>query len=280
MGARLRLKTSVNGQDPVLRTADPNVQKIFRAMQKRGLVVADNGSDMYITGTFDTRWNNDILNPAFSLLSASDFDVIQLGWQPTTSAPALASVAASPNPVLGGNPSTGTATLTGAAGASGATVTLSSANTSVVTVPPSVAVASGATSAAFGIATASVATQTLVTLSASYAGVTRTTTLTVNPPAAAGLASLTLQPASIRGGGSVTGTVTLSAPAPANGATVSLSSSNSSVASLPASVVIAAGVTSGSFTISTAGVRRNTSVAIGATYAGVTKSANLTVTRR
>ena len=52
------------------------MQKIFRAMQKYGLIVADNGSDMYITGTFDTRWNNDILNPAFALLSASDFEVV------------------------------------------------------------------------------------------------------------------------------------------------------------------------------------------------------------
>ncbi len=50
MGARLRLKTSVSGQDPALRTSDPNVRKIFRAMQKYGLIVADNGSDMYITG--------------------------------------------------------------------------------------------------------------------------------------------------------------------------------------------------------------------------------------
>src|SRR3954468_17607273 len=66
MGARLRLKASVNGTDPALRTSDPNVQKIFRAMQKYGLIVADNGSDLYITGTFDTRWNNDVLNPAFA----------------------------------------------------------------------------------------------------------------------------------------------------------------------------------------------------------------------
>ena len=82
MGARLRLKTSVNGLDPALRTSDPNVRKIFRAMQKYGLIVADNGSDMYISGTFDTRWNNDVLNPAFSTLSASDFEVLKLGWQP------------------------------------------------------------------------------------------------------------------------------------------------------------------------------------------------------
>jgi hypothetical protein len=28
----------------------------------------------------DARWNNDVLNPAFSALTADDFEVIQLGW--------------------------------------------------------------------------------------------------------------------------------------------------------------------------------------------------------
>jgi hypothetical protein len=92
MGARLRLKASVGGQDPALRSTDPNVRKIFRAMQKRGLIVADNGSDLYITGTYDTRWNNDILNPAFALLQASDFDVVELGWKPATNAGTVALV--------------------------------------------------------------------------------------------------------------------------------------------------------------------------------------------
>ena len=82
MGARLRLKASVDGQDPALRSNDPNVRKIFRAMQKYGLIVADNGSDMYISGTFDVRWDNDILNPAFGTLRASDFEVVKLGWKP------------------------------------------------------------------------------------------------------------------------------------------------------------------------------------------------------
>jgi hypothetical protein len=49
-------------------------------MQRFGLIVADNGSDMYISGTMDSRWNNDVLNPAFRALTADDFDVIQLGW--------------------------------------------------------------------------------------------------------------------------------------------------------------------------------------------------------
>ena len=35
---------------------------------------------MYISGTMDARWNNDVLNPAFGALTADDFEVIQLGW--------------------------------------------------------------------------------------------------------------------------------------------------------------------------------------------------------
>jgi hypothetical protein len=76
MGARLRLKASKN-----LSAFRPELQKIFRAMQRYGLIVADNGSDMYISGAFDPRWNNDILNPAFRSLNAGDFEVVELGWR-------------------------------------------------------------------------------------------------------------------------------------------------------------------------------------------------------
>jgi hypothetical protein len=58
------------------------MQKIFRAMKQYGLIVADNGSDLYVSGTYDTRWNNDVLNPAFGALKASDFEVIALGYRP------------------------------------------------------------------------------------------------------------------------------------------------------------------------------------------------------
>jgi len=77
MGARLRLKASKN-----LSGYSTAVQRLFRAMQQYGLIVADNGSDMYISGTMDARWNNDELNPAFASLTADDFEVIQLGWVP------------------------------------------------------------------------------------------------------------------------------------------------------------------------------------------------------
>ena len=76
MGARLRLRASVD----ISGYPEP-IRKIFRAMKTYGLIVADNGSDLFVTGTHDTRWNNDVLNPAFSSLTASDFEVIQLGWK-------------------------------------------------------------------------------------------------------------------------------------------------------------------------------------------------------
>lgn len=76
MGARLRLKASRN-----LSGYRPEMQRIFRAMQRYGLIVADNGSDMYVTGSMDPRWDNDVLNPAFHSLTADDFEVVQLGWR-------------------------------------------------------------------------------------------------------------------------------------------------------------------------------------------------------
>ena len=76
MGARLRLKASVD-----VSRYPAYIQNIFRGMQTHGLIVADNGSDMYITGAMDSRWNNDELNPAFRGLAARDFEVVQLGWR-------------------------------------------------------------------------------------------------------------------------------------------------------------------------------------------------------
>jgi hypothetical protein len=76
MGARLRLKASKD-----LSSYPPIVRNIFRGMQTHGLIVADNGTDLYVSGAMDSRWNNDELNPAFRSLSADDFEVITLGWR-------------------------------------------------------------------------------------------------------------------------------------------------------------------------------------------------------
>jgi hypothetical protein len=94
MGARLRLKASKD-----LSAFAPPIQKIFRAMQRYGLIVADNGSDMFVSGAFDPRWNNDILNPAFRSLTANDFDVIELGWRGGAAPTAGCNVPTSPSPL-------------------------------------------------------------------------------------------------------------------------------------------------------------------------------------
>jgi hypothetical protein len=100
-----------------------------------------------------------------------------------------------------------------------------------------------------------------------------------SPPGAGGptLSSVAPNPTTVNGGSSSTGTVTLSGPAPSGGAVVSLSSDNTAAAAVPASVTVAYGATSATFTVSTSGVTASTSVTISASYAGVTKTASLTV---
>src|SRR5882672_1099525 len=65
--------------------------------------------------------------------------------------------------------------------------------------------------------------------------------VSVPPPGSATLSSLTPNPTSVNGGSPSTGGVTLNAPAPSSGALVSLSSSNTAVATVPASVTVPAG---------------------------------------
>jgi hypothetical protein len=277
MGARLRLKASVNVTQ---RTSDPNMQKIFRAMQKYGLIVADNGSDMYITGTYDTRWNNDILNPAFANLSGSDFEVIQLGYNPAqTTQPSLSSLVLNPASVTGGQNATGTVTLTAAAPSTGTMVSLSNANTAA-SVPSSVTLPPNSSSANFTVTTAAVPTITVGNITASYGGVNKSASLTVNPASPVALSSLNLKPSRLVGGASAMGTVTLTKAAPVGGIVVSLASSNSARVKVPTTVVIPAGAISQVFTITTTATKQKSNVSITATYANVNKSATLTIVRR
>jgi hypothetical protein len=89
--------------------------------------------------------------------------------------------------------------------------------------------------------------------------------------------SLSLNPGSVSGGSNSVGTVTLNAAAPTGGATVMLTSSNTAVATVPASVTVAAGATSATFTVSTSNVSSSSSVSISATYNALTQSVSLTV---
>lgn len=100
----------------------------------------------------------------------------------TINPPALTSVRVSPASVLGGNSSTGTVVLSGAAPTGGMVVSLQSTVTSVATTPASVTVAGGSSSATFQVTTFAVQTTTPATINGTLNGVTRSATLTVEAP--------------------------------------------------------------------------------------------------
>ncbi|HXB68574.1 MAG TPA: SBBP repeat-containing protein [Candidatus Acidoferrales bacterium] len=191
----------------------------------------------------------------------------------------LSSLAVSPVSVTGGAASQGTVTLTGAAPAGGAVVTLTNNNTSAATVPGSVMVAAGATSATFTVSTVSVTAVTSATVGGAFGGVSHNAVMLISPATAtAALSSLAVSPASVAGGAASQGTVTLTGAAPAGGFTATLSSSQAA-ATVPASVTVAQGATSATFAIATSSVTTSTPVTITASATGsVTRTAALTVT--
>jgi hypothetical protein len=101
--------------------------------------------------------------------------------------------------------------------------------------------------------------------------------VTPPPPSAPALNTLTLNPSTVTGGKSVQGTVTLTGPAPTGGALVSLSSTNTAVATVPASVTVPAGATSASFNVTTSAVSSTNSLYINASYDRLLRSTMLIV---
>jgi hypothetical protein len=128
MGMRLRLKAGYN-----ISGFSANLQVILSAMKKYGLIMADNGSAMYISGAPDSRWDNDDLHN-LGQVPASAFEVIQMNPVYTNSnvpqgaAPSIASFTAMPTSV-----------------SSGASATLSwdVSNASYVTISPQVGAVRG-----------------------------------------------------------------------------------------------------------------------------------------
>ncbi|MDZ4786182.1 MAG: hypothetical protein SGJ02_08915 [bacterium] len=73
MGMRVRLKASFN-----ISGFSPSVQVILRALKKYGMFLADNGSDWFISGAHDPRWNDDDLSEIKSI-TGSAFEVVKMG---------------------------------------------------------------------------------------------------------------------------------------------------------------------------------------------------------
>ncbi len=73
LGMRFRLKASVNVE---ALNISPETKVIFRALKAYGMFLADNGSNWYISGAHDPRWNDEELVDAFRLLKGSDFEAV------------------------------------------------------------------------------------------------------------------------------------------------------------------------------------------------------------
>jgi uncharacterized protein (TIGR03790 family) len=188
--------------------------------------------------------------------------------------PALHSLSVSPTSVPGGANATLIIYLGANAPTGGWPVNLSSSNPGAASVPGTVTVPAGTKYLQVRVTTTPQCSNTPVTLTASSGASTLHTTLTVTPPPPSSLSFVS----SVRGGTSVTATVYISYAACSAGLPVSLQSSNTSVASVPATVTIAGGHTSATFTITTFSVTTTTSVNISATSDNVTKTKALAVT--
>jgi hypothetical protein len=202
-------------------------------------------------------------------------------FTPQAGATALSAISLSPASVVGSNTSQGTAMLTSAAPSGGAVVTLSSSNTSAASVPASVTVPAGATSVGFTVSTVSVTASTTAAISGTYGGATRSALLTVTPPPPPpppiGPASLFVSPATVDGGTSAVGTIFLSVGAPAGGLVVSLTSSNTEAATVPATTTVPGGLSSSTFPVSTLVGTTTRSTIITASANGISRTATLTV---
>ena len=71
MGMRVRLKA---GYD--IAPFPKRVQVILRALKTYGMILADNGSDWYVSGTHDERWNDEELG-ALSRVLGRDLEVVK-----------------------------------------------------------------------------------------------------------------------------------------------------------------------------------------------------------
>jgi len=103
MGMRLRLKSSFD-----ISSFSATNQVILTALKKYGMIMADNGSNMYISGAPNDNWSNDDLHN-LGQVQASDFEVIQMNPVytqsnvPTGAAPTISSFTATPSSISSGS---------------------------------------------------------------------------------------------------------------------------------------------------------------------------------
>jgi hypothetical protein len=73
MGMRVRLKATFDASG-----YPPSARVILQALKTYGMIVADNGSDWFISGAPDARWNDTELN-SLKQVQGSNFEVVRMG---------------------------------------------------------------------------------------------------------------------------------------------------------------------------------------------------------
>jgi hypothetical protein len=76
MGLRVRLKASVN-----VASFPRQARVVLRALQRYGMILADNGSPWYVSGAPNRHWSNDDLH-SLSRLTGADFEVVDTSSLP------------------------------------------------------------------------------------------------------------------------------------------------------------------------------------------------------
>ena len=157
----------------------------------------------------------------------------------------------------------------------GSVVTLASSNSSALSVPASVTVPAGEHIDDFSYTAGAVTTATAVTVTGTLGSSSASVSLTVTPVY---LYSLEFGPSDVvASGGTVTVEPDLSGPAPAGGALVSLTSSDPSLAPVPATAEIPAGDYLISVPVTVGTVSAVTDVTFTASWDGVTLSSQLEI---
>jgi hypothetical protein len=104
MGMRLRLKASYD-----ISSFPPQAKVILTALKQYGMIMADNGSSMYVSGDPDNRWSNDDLG-SLKQVPASAFEVLLMdpiytpNNVPQGKAPGITSFTATPPTSHSGQP--------------------------------------------------------------------------------------------------------------------------------------------------------------------------------
>jgi hypothetical protein len=278
MGQRFRLRATFD-----MSGFSPGAQVILKAMKKYGLMVADNGKSWFLQGPPDARWTSSGIAAELRRIRGSDFEavdvsslMVNINSAEVRTTAVLDGIILTDNTVGGGNRVTqNSVRLTGVAETGGLTVSLSSSNPAVLSVPPSIKIPEGAATGLFSFTTKPVSSITPVMISAFYLGETVSAPVTVLPP---GADSVSWATNPVTGGRGLNVWIYLASVAPPGGIRVSLASSLPTVLKVPSDILVPEDFRAIRILAEIEPVGSNTNVFLNATALGITvQSPALTV---